>query len=134
MSPYKAKRPFLLILFSTLALLIGVVLLAGSVQAQPGSSSEFAPLGATANAFAHLQPGPNAPANGGNVPVGTKFTLDLFINTGSNRSPDGVTAAQSYMTFNPSVMEVIPANGSCSSIPNNTTVTPDNTIFEAGLQ
>ena len=47
--------------------------------------------------------GPPLP-NGGTIPAGTKFTLDLYVNTGSNQD---VTAAQNYLTFTNSILQVV---------------------------
>src|SRR5438552_13157959 len=101
----------------------------------PAASAPQAPE--TQDAFAHLEPQSGAPANGGTVSVGTKFTLDLKINTGTNSN---IAASQNYLLFdNPdspsSVLRVLPnANASCSSVPVSTTVTADNTTFDAVLQ
>ncbi len=137
MSEYKAKRPFQLVLIPTLALLTGILLLAGSAQAQPNASGQLTAVvspTAVRNGFVHLVPTEGAPAPNGSTTVGTKFILDLYVNVGSNASPNGATAVQSYMTYNSSVIAVIPANGSCSSIPNNTTIAPDPTVFDSVLQ
>jgi hypothetical protein len=103
--------------------------------ANPSASQPSAP--AAADAFAHLVPEAGAPPNPGSVNVGTKFTLDLKVNTGSNSN---VTAAQNYILFdNPnapnSVLKVLPsASASCSSIPAEPTVTADHTTFDTVLQ
>ncbi|MFL5731868.1 MAG: S-layer homology domain-containing protein [Chloroflexia bacterium] len=103
--------------------------------ANPSASSPDAP--AAQNAFAHFVPQAGAPANHGTVAAGTKFTLDLKVNTGGNNN---VAASQNYILFdNPnspnSVLKVLPsASASCSSVPADTTITQDSTTFDAVLQ
>jgi hypothetical protein len=89
----------------------------------------------TQDAFLHLVPVGNAPPSGGTVSLGVTFTLDLYLNAGSNHPPNGVTAAQSYLTFSSAALAVIRPNGTCpASIPVSTTITADLTTFETTLQ
>ena len=77
----------------------------------------------TADAYAHLVP--SGPAT---VVVGQKFTLDLLVNSGSNR----IIGNQSYFTFTNALLQVAPVgNNSCA--PANT-VLPDTSTFEEILQ
>src|SRR5438105_10387148 len=119
--PSPTRRPFMLALLSLTALLIGFSL-AGVASARPNSSASASNPQApeTLDAYAHFVPQAGAPPSGGTVSVGTKFTLDLKINTGSNNN---ITAVQNYVLFdNPNaltnVLKIIPsASASCSSIP-----------------
>src|SRR5207248_11380921 len=89
----------------------------------------------TRDGFAHLEPVGSAPHSGGTVASGTKFTLDLKINAGSNPNSNGVTAAQSYLTFTNSVFQVVAPTASCSSVPPpSTTIAQDSTTLESVLQ
>src|SRR5438045_266652 len=96
-SSHPTRRPFILALLSFAALLVGFCL-AGVASAQPHSSAPASNPQApeTQDAYAHFVPQAGAPSSGGTVSVGTKFTLDLKINTGSNNN---ITAAQSYVSF-----------------------------------
>src|SRR5438874_809736 len=97
-----------------LSLWLSTVALARSGDS-PAASAPQAPE--TQDAFAYLTPQAGAPGNGGTVSVGTKFTLDLKINTGTNSN---IAASQNYLLFNdnpdsPSVLQVLPtANANCS--------------------
>lgn len=76
-----------------------------------------------ANAFAHFQPtGPLT------VTVGTTFTLNLMVNSGTHNT----TVAQSYLTFTNSILQnsQVGANG---CVPTGT-VNFDPTTFDAQLQ
>lgn len=76
-----------------------------------------------ANAYAHFQP--SMPLT---VTVGSKFTLDLMINGGTNT----ITAAQNYLTFTNSILQVVdPVQTGCVL---SSTVVPDTAIFDAELQ
>lgn len=78
---------------------------------------------ATGDAFAHFEPaGPMT------VQVGSKFVLDLKINSGSSN----VNAAQSYMTFTNSLIQVV--NVSQPGCVLTSTATPDYTTFDVLLQ
>jgi hypothetical protein len=88
----------------------------GALPGAPGAQP------ATLDAFAHLVPGEIT------VTLGTKFSLDLKINTGSNT----VRSQQSYLTFPNSQLQVVdPAQSGCVAA---TTFTPDYTIFNTLLQ
>jgi hypothetical protein len=126
-------RPFLSFAITALALVGAVVMLGGSLYSQPGSAAQAAPD--ARDAYAHFVPVQGAPASGGTVAAGTKFTLDLLINAGTNRAPNGVTAAQNYMTFTSSVFQVVQPSASCSATPPvSTTLAPDQAMFESILQ
>ncbi len=133
MSSLTSKRPILPVLLALLGLGLAAGFSASSVFARPNASSPagttvLAPS-STANAFAHFNPVNGAPQSGGTVAPGTKFTLDLYINAGSNRD---VTAAQSFLTFNPAVLQVVsPSGSSCNPVQ---TASPDITTFDAVLQ
>ncbi len=74
------------------------------------------------DAFAHLVPGEIT------VTVGTKFTLDLKINDGTN----AVIAQQSYLTFTNTLLQVVDtAQSGCVAA---TTVSPDLSFFPVTLQ
>src|SRR5206468_12052003 len=99
--------------FSALVLLIGVAVLASDAQARSSSSSQSVPE-SSRDAFAHFVPQAGAPASGGTVSAGTKFTLDLKVNAGATRPSDnGVTAAQEYLLFTNSVLQVVAPSASC---------------------
>jgi hypothetical protein len=109
------------------------MLLAGNWNSRPGDTAQAAPD--ARDGFAHFVPVAGAPANGGTVSPGTKFTLDLYINAGSNRSPNGATAQQSYMTFNYGVLQMVSPSANCSATPPlSMTIPPDQTTFETVLQ
>src|SRR6476646_2242688 len=116
-SQQPSKRPYLFAMFLLAALVLSFWLSAAAF-ARPAANPSASQPGATTaqDAFAHLVPESGAPPNPGSVNVGTKFTLDLKINTGSNNN---VTAAQNYLTFDNSaapnsVLKVLPsASASC---------------------
>jgi hypothetical protein len=75
------------------------------------------------NAYHHFTPpGPI------NVETGTKFVLDLMVNSGTN----SVEVAQAYMTFTNNILQVVDI-GQPGCVPTNT-VAADDTIFDATLQ
>ncbi|HEX9991189.1 MAG TPA: S-layer homology domain-containing protein [Chloroflexia bacterium] len=78
---------------------------------------------AAVNAYAHFMPGPVFTAT-----VGTKFTLDLYVNSGSNT----VVGQQSYMTFTNSLLQVV--DTSQSGCMPSTSISPDATTFDVLLQ
>lgn len=133
MSSLTSRRPFLPVLFVSLVILVGVSLPANGALARPGGSpakqvGSGSPR-ATRNAFAHLSPVNGAPPNGGAITIGTKFTLDLLVNTGSNQD---TTATQNYITFDGSVLQVVsPGGNNCTP---SGTVAADTTTFDTVLQ
>jgi hypothetical protein len=76
------------------------------------------------DAFAHFSPyGPLT------VSVGSQFTLDLLVNSGSN----SVSAAQSYLTFTNSILQnVAVGSPGCGTVTD--TVTADLSTFDVTLQ
>src|SRR5947209_5517509 len=94
-------------------------------RAAAGRLTDTQPPGApnTLDAFAHFSPtGPLT------VVVGSKFTLDLEVNSGSN----SVAVAQSYLTFTDSVLQNVDATQpGCVT---TSTVTSDLTSFDFELQ
>src|SRR3954453_20623406 len=120
-----------------LALLLGVLLLAVTatagvvLAARPTDTSEEGSSGGgqapaaprTIDAYAHF-----APAGPLTVLVGSRFTLDLMVNSGSN----AVTVAQSYVTFTQSLLQnVDPSMPGCVLAD---TITQDTTAFSTLLQ
>src|SRR5438552_9956821 len=82
----------------------------------------------TADAFAHLVYNGTTPASI-TVSQGVKFTLDLYINCGTNTN---VSGQQTYMTFNNALLQVVsPSGTSCNP---SSTLTADTARFEAVLQ
>jgi hypothetical protein len=79
-------------------------------------------------AYVSLVPDQGAPANGGTTTVGDRFVLDLVAHTGKGN----VTAAQSYMNFTYSNLQV--ANPSGADCVPSATVTSDPTMFDTELQ
>jgi hypothetical protein len=75
------------------------------------------------DAYAHFLPNPVFTAT-----VGTKFTLDLYINSGSNI----IVGQQSYMTFTTGLLQVV-STGMAGCVPAST-ISPDATIFDVALQ
>jgi hypothetical protein len=75
------------------------------------------------NGFAHF-----APAGPQTVPVGSRIDLNLMINSGTN----SISAAQTYMTFTNSILQVV--NSAQPGCVVTSSVTPDNTVFDATLQ
>ena len=133
MSRKNPMRPVSFTAITLLALLAGAILFGGSQYSHPADTAQAAPN--TRDGYGHLVPVSGAPANGGTVSAGTKFNLELRINTGTNPPPNGITAQQSYMTFNSAVLQVIQPSGNCSATPpNSTTVTADQTTLETVLQ
>jgi hypothetical protein len=81
------------------------------------------------DAYLELVPASGAPAPGGTVSPGTKFTLDLILHAGTNND---LTAQQTYLTFNSAVLQVVDPNGtSCNAV---SRVSGDTARFEAELQ
>src|SRR3954447_8631777 len=130
--------------FAGLLLCMGLVVgsaAAGNPEGGNGTTGESAGKGGAAapldDAYMVLRPQAGAPPNGGSVNVGTKFTLDLVVNTGVH---DNVAATQDYILFdNPQspsgVLKVLPsASGNCSAVPVSTTVAADTSTFDAVLQ
>ena len=74
------------------------------------------------DAFAYLDPPGPIDLN-----VGDQFTLDLRVNSGSNN----VTAAQSYLTFANTLMQVVQVGSNCVV---TNTLTVDSSRFESALQ
>jgi hypothetical protein len=98
----------------------------------PGGLTSTRPVTGTPDALLFLTPEAGGPPNGGAVTVGTTFTLDLVVNTGSHND---ATAQQSYMTFTFGTLRVIGANDACpGGVPVTPTVVPDLTTFDAVLQ
>jgi hypothetical protein len=115
----------LLALFGLLALLASAGLTAGGAFASgPGAQAAEA-----TDAFAELRPAGNAPQNGGTVSPGTKFTLDLWIDAGTNND---VSSQQSYLTFQNSVLQVVSPSGSGCTPTDR--VTEDSVTFDIDLQ
>lgn len=136
-SQHRFKRPSFSAVMWLAALLLSLWLSTAAL-ARPGDSpSASAPqVPETQNAFAHFEPQSGAPPNGGTVSVGTRFTLDLKVNTGSNNN---VAASQNYLLFDDasapsSVLKVSSPSGNCTSIPLTATLTADNTMFDVVLQ
>lgn len=127
-----SKRPFLPGIIAFFALLVSAGLSGSALAHQSASPANQANPNApdsTQDAFAHLVPVGGAPASGGTIAAGTKFTLDLYVNTGSNRD---ATAGQQYMTFDNTILQVVsPGGTSCTPAQ---TVQGDHTTFEAELQ
>lgn len=131
-----------MLLAGLLTLAFGAILLAGSAVAHampaerlaraPGSARAEqralrTPLGVQAaplpaDAFASLSPCNIA------VTQGTTFTLDLFINGGSNI----IIGQQSYLTFTNSLLQVVDPKAGCGNPA--TTVQLDPSSFEVELQ
>src|SRR5690242_12569763 len=92
---------------------------AAAGAAAPASTSgrvEHAP--AAIDAYAHLVPGAIT------VTVGASFTLDLYINSGTNT----VVGQQSYLTFTNTLLQVVnPAQSGCVPA---TAVSADTATFE----
>src|SRR5438105_2045282 len=96
-----------------------------------GKAAHDAPL---SDAFLFLAPGTGgsvpAPPNGGSVPLGGRFVLDLMLNSGSSNT----SAQQSYLTFTNSILRnasVSVINSACTL---TGTVTEDLSIFDTALQ
>lgn len=123
------------IVLAVLALL-GIVGVVGSnaltdtraFAARPAEQSTLPKLSAPSkpsaiDAYAHFQPaGPLT------VLVGSQFTLDLMINSGSNQ----VTVAQNYLTFTNSLIQNVRADMSGCVL--TSTVTGDFSTFDSELQ
>src|SRR3954447_9662278 len=82
------------------------------------------PFAFTVDAFAYFTP--STPIT---VSVGTTFTLNLYINSGSPNN--FVTAAQNYLTYNNAVLQVVNPNSACTPI---STIQPDLDSFDSVLQ
>jgi hypothetical protein len=136
------------VIFGALAGLLCALMLVGGLVAQPtataaptgqvGNSNGPAsgpPAGAAgsaikvggapdvADAFAHSVPPAVLTAT-----VGTKFTIDVYINGGTN----SVVGQQSYLTFTTSLLQVV--NASQPGCVPSTTINPDSTSFPVVLQ
>ena len=89
MSSRSTKRPFfpILILFASLASLMGVVLVQSGAFAQPANSTTAqAPQAPdTADAYTYFSPRSGTPQSGGTVNVNQKFVLDMKVHPGSNQ-------------------------------------------------
>src|SRR3954471_20034866 len=92
-----SKRPYHVAAFTLGALLLSLWLSAAAFARPAPTPTAFTPdAPAAQNAFAHFVPQAGAPANHGTVAAGTKFTLDLKVNTGGNNN---VAASQNYILF-----------------------------------
>ena len=77
----------------------------------------------SANAYAYfVAAGPQ------NISVGSQIVLDLRVNGGTN----AISASQNYLTFTNSILQV--ANATQSGCVVTSTLTSDNTVFDATLQ
>jgi hypothetical protein len=75
------------------------------------------------NAFHRFSP--NGPVN---IALGTKLTLDLMLNSGSNN----VTVNQAYLTFTNSILQVVSVSSPGCVV--TSTLTADSSTFDATLQ
>ena len=87
------------------------------------STATATPTPNTNTGYAHL-----SPASPLTVTLGSKFTLDLLVNAGTNT----VGAQQSYLTFTNSLLQVVDALSTGCVVTN--TVAPDTSTFDATLQ
>jgi hypothetical protein len=94
-----------------------------SFPVQQSASQQAKESPSAVDAFAHLAPNPVLTAT-----VGSKFTLDLLINSGTNT----IVGQQSYMTFTNSLLQVV-STGSSGCVA-STAVSPDLTTFSTLLQ
>src|SRR4051812_15330974 len=80
------------------------------------------------DAFAHLEPESGGPTNEVSVTLGSRFNLNLMVNSGSNN----IVVAQSYLTFSRSLLQVVGATSPLCAP--TTTLTIDPTNFDTELQ
>jgi hypothetical protein len=87
------------------------------------------------DAFMQLVPGTGgsvpAPPNGGSVPVGGRFVLDLMVNAGSHTDVEG---QQSYLTFTSSILQNARVDLLPSACMLVQTAQADMTTFDSVLQ
>lgn len=82
--------------------------------AGPGAGVD--PMG---NAYIELRPGAGAPPNGGNLKVGERFVMEMWVNPGTQTS---LVGQQSYLSFSDRTLQAV----------GNSTL--DATLFDAVLQ
>src|SRR3954464_6516638 len=118
----------------------GLVLVVGQVSASKlpashGSGTGRGDTPATGDAFLELVPGTGgtvpAPVNGGAVPLGGRFVLDLMLHSGSR---EDITAQQSYITFTNSILQNVRVANIASACIVTSTVTGDLDAFDVQIQ
>jgi len=100
-------------------------------QTPTGTSTSYMPALHGGWASHYLSPEDGAPTNGGSVLVGSRFVLDLNINSGIRSD---LVAQQAYLTFTNSVLQNARVDQIATSCVPTNSLTIDDATFEAILQ
>src|SRR5438477_10961 len=136
--PGMRTRIFIMLAFVVLALVAGSILASRVAGAQAGSavSQSTKPLQARAESpstgddYLLFVPQGGAPPNGGSIPAGSRFVVDLWLNAESQPA----LAQQSYLTFTNSLLQNANVSSINTSCVLTSTLTGDRTTFDTVVQ
>jgi hypothetical protein len=109
----------------------GALPLAGAGSAPgAGSPDQPTPVPASGGAYLELRPKGNTPQSNGQLKVGDKITLELWVNSGLH---DDLIGQQTYLTFTNQLLQNTTSNITANCAITNTIV-PSTEIFTQPLQ